>query len=279
LAALLAMALTFRPLLAQEETESKAKPADPTGTWKWERAFNDNNAEFTLKLNWNGKELTGKYSAFDNTSDIERAKLEKDQISFIAQREFNGNQFEVKFDGKVQDDSIIGTIAVDFGDGEQEFDWEAKRTIGIDDVVGVWDISLETPDGAAITPRITITKADGDKLEGRSESDFGEFELTNIAIKDNVVSWEISREQDDRSFKVVYKGKPRGNAIEGETEYDFDGNTGTMKFTGKRTPPDEKKAKPAGEEQAKPDSADDTTTSADSTTQSETPAGDEPDDQ
>jgi hypothetical protein len=253
-AALLAVLVSVNPLFADDADTKKAAPPDPTGTWKWQRTFNDNDVEFTLKLNWDGKELTGKYSAFNNTSDIERAKFEKDQISFVAQREFNGNEFEVKFDGKVQPDELNGTIDVDFGDGPQEFEWTAKRAVETDDLVGVWDMRLESPDGGAITPRVTITKADGDKLEGRSVSDFGEFDLKSIEIKDNAVSWEISREQDGRSFKVVYKGKPRGNSIEGETEYDFDGNKGTMKFTGKRTPPDEtKKEKPVAEQDKETD--------------------------
>jgi hypothetical protein len=262
---LLIIAISFSSAAAKEDDATKAALADPTGTWKWQRAFNDNDVEFTLKLNWDGKELTGKYSAFNSTSDIERAKLEKDQISFVAQREFNGNEFEVKFDGKVQPDELNGTINVDFGDGPQEFEWTAKRAVETDDVVGVWDMRLESPDGGAITPRVTITKADGDKLEGRSVSDFGEFDLKNIEIKDNAVSWEISREQDGRSFKVVYKGKPRGNTIEGETEYDFDGNKGTMKFTGKRTPPDETKKDKHADEQDKATNADNAPARSDST--------------
>jgi hypothetical protein len=244
-AALLAVFVSFNPLFAQDDA-AKVTPTDPTGTWKWNRTFNENDVEFTLKLNWDGKELTGKYSAFNNTSDIERAKFEKDQISFVAQREFNGNQFEVKFDGKVEPDDITGKISLDFGDTPQEFEWNAKRSIEPDDVVGVWDLQLEAPDGNVITPKLTITKSDDGKLQGRSVSEMGEFDAKNIEVKDGALTWEISREQDGRTFKVVYKGKPRGNTIEGENEFEFDGNKGTMKFTGKRTPPDEtKKDKPA----------------------------------
>jgi hypothetical protein len=269
-AVLLALLVSFNPLLAAEDDAAKSKPADPTGTWKWQRTFNDNDVEFTLQLNWDGKELTGKYSAFDNTSDIERAKFEKDQISFVAQREFNGNEFEVKFDGKVEPDDINGKISLDFGDAPQEFDWSAKRSVEPDDVVGIWDLKVESPDGGVIEPQVTITKAKDDKLEGRSVSQFGEFDLSNVAVKDNMLSWEISREQDGRSFKVVYKGKPRGNTIEGEAEVDFDGDKATMEFTGKRTPAEEKKdAKPADSQDDKAEAADSATTPSDSTSDTE----------
>ena len=48
-------------------------------------------------------------------------------------------------------------------------------------------------------------------------------------------------DDDQFDFKIVYKGNPRGNKIEGSNEFDFGDNTGTMKFTGKRVPPEEKK--------------------------------------
>ncbi len=278
--ALLAVLVSFNSLFAAEDDAAKAGAPDPTGTWKWQRTFNDNDVEFSLNLNWDGKELTGKYSAFNNTSDIERAKFEKDQISFVAQREFNGKQFEVKFDGKVEPDDISGKIKLDFGDAPQEFDWTAKRSVEPDDVVGVWDLSLESPDGSVITPKLTITKTDDGKLQGRSVSQMGEFDAKNVEIKDGTLTWEIAREQDGRTFKVVYKGKPRGNTIEGENEFEFDGNKGTMKFTGKRTPPEEKKnAKPAAAagEKTDADTASTPSDTADSaTTPSDSTSGTEP---
>src|SRR5262245_22398526 len=164
--------------IAKESDSKTVAPPDPTGTWKWERKFNDNKAQFSLKLNWDGKRLTGKYSAFNNTSDIEDAKLEKDQLSFLAKREFNGNKFEVKFNGKVEPDDLVGKITVDFGNGPQDFDWDAKRAVEIDDVVGVWDLQLKSPVGAsetAITPKLTITKSAKGKLRGHSDSVKGEF--------------------------------------------------------------------------------------------------------
>ncbi len=123
---------------------AKADPVDPTGSWKWDYTFNDNTAEFSLKLDWDGKQLTGKYTAFNNTSDIEDTKLENNELSFIAKREFNGNEFTVHFHGKTEPDDIVGKVGVDFGDGPREFDWHAKRIVEFDDVLGTWNLLLET---------------------------------------------------------------------------------------------------------------------------------------
>ncbi|HEY4231988.1 MAG TPA: hypothetical protein VGM76_01050 [Lacipirellulaceae bacterium] len=226
---------------AEATSESgQAKAVDPSGTWKWDTTFNDNKAEFTLKLKWDGKQLTGKYTAFDNTTDVDEGKLDKDQLSFISHREFNGNKFDVHFNGKVEADDINGKISLDFGQGPQEFDWHAKRSVDVEDVLGLWELRLETPNGV-IEPHITITK-DEKGLHGAYVSPFGERDAKNVEFKDGQLSWEISGDRDGNSFKAVYRGKPQGDTIKGTNEFDFGGNTGTADFTGKRTPPDEKKA-------------------------------------
>jgi hypothetical protein len=231
--------------------KKEAESADPTGTWKWDVEFGGNTAEFKLKLNWDGKKLTGKYTALNNTTDIEQAKLEKDQLSFVDKREFNGNEVVAEFKGKVNPDDIEGTVTVDFGgQGPQEFDWTPKRAVEFDDVLGKWELSLEGPNGT-IEPELTLTK-DGEKLTGNYVSPFGERVPKSVTLKDNKLVFDVSAERDGAQFKVVYTGTPRGNKIEGEAEFDFDGNAGTMEFTGTRTPPEEKEkaaaeAKPATE--------------------------------
>jgi len=93
-----------------------------------------------------------------------------------------------------------------------------------------------------IEPQITITQ-DGDKLHGAYVSPFGEREAKELSLKDGELSWTISSDDnDDFDFQVVYHGKPRGNKIAGSNEFDFGGDTGTMEFTGERTPPEDKEA-------------------------------------
>ena len=193
-----------------------------------------------LKLDWDGKKLTGKYTAREATSDIRDAKLEKNELSFTTLRDINGNEFEIAFKGQVKEDEIVGKVTLDFGQ-VQEFDWNAKRGVEVDDVLGEWTLRLDTPNGV-VEPKLTITKGDKDKLVGKYVSVFGEREPKNLTLKDNQLSWEISSNDDDQfDFKIVYKGNPRGNKIDGTNEFEFGDNTGTMKFTGKRTPPEEKK--------------------------------------
>jgi hypothetical protein len=227
---------------AQKPAEAKkdAGPPDPNGTWAWERTFQDNTTEFVVRLAWEDKKLTGKYSAFGNTTEIEDGRFDKGELSFTCHREFGGNEFDVHFKGKVEGDEIRGNINLDFGQGPQDFEWIAKRTVTPEDVLGVWKLRVETERGV-VEPQITITQK-GDALHGDYESPFGQREAKKVALKDGELSWEISSDDGGGQFgpfKVVYKGKPRGNNIAGKSEFDFGGNTGEAEFTGKRTPPKE----------------------------------------
>jgi len=161
-------------------------------------------------------------------------------LTFVAHREFNENKFDVHFNGKIEGDDINGKISLDFGQGPQEFDWHAKRTPDVENVLGLWELHLDTPNGA-IEPHITITK-DEKGLHGAYSSPFGDREAKSIEFKDGQLSWEISGERDGNQFKVVYRGKPEGEKIKGSADFDFGGNTGSMDFTGKHTPPEAMKA-------------------------------------
>jgi hypothetical protein len=240
--ALISVLVSSANWLRAEEAESDsatAEAVDPSGSWHWEYTFDDNTAEFSLDLNWDGEKLTGTYTAFGNTTDIEETELAKDAVSFLSRREFNGNPFTVKFRGTVQPDDIVGTVSVDIRGEPREFDWHAKRKVELDDVVGVWKLHLETPQGP-IEPQLTITR-EGDELRGHYVSPFGEREPKDLTLKDNELSWRLVSDEDDQfDFEIQYRGKPRGNKISGTNEFDFGGNTGTMDFTGTRTPPEDK---------------------------------------
>lgn len=229
---------------AEEAETKKPEAVDPTGSYQWEYSFNDNPAVFSLDLNWDGKELTGRYTAFNNTTAISESRFTpENEISFIANREFNGNRFTVHFEGEAKPEKIVGTVAVDFGQGPQEFDWTAKRVVDLDSVLGVWKLKVETERGT-IEPQLTITK-EGDKLVGHYESRFGEREAKDLAFKDGALTWRIeSKENEDFDFEIKYSGKPSGSKIAGNAEFDFGGNTGSMEFSGERTPPEKAVATP-----------------------------------
>ena len=102
---------------------------DPTGTWKWEVMFKDQKREQTLKLKLEGDKLTGTMPGRKEGTDtkIEDGKFKDGEVSFSVTRERGDQKFVTKYKGKLEGDTIKGTIESSVGGKDQKRDWEAKR--------------------------------------------------------------------------------------------------------------------------------------------------------
>ncbi len=234
---LLGLTTTFVPVAQGAETEK----VDPSGTWKWERTSNDNTRESVLRLKMDGDKVTGTYKGRREAMKIDDVKMDGDMLSFQYKRETDDFRFTANFQGKVSEDTIKGTIEFSSDRGDREFDWEAKRSTEVADVLGKWQFKVETQNGVR-EPSVTLTQ-EGDTIKGAYVSRFGEREAKSISVEDNKLTFEISGENDGNQFKVVYTGKPRGDSIKGTVDYDFNGNTGSVDFIGKLTREKEKQEK------------------------------------
>ncbi len=106
------------------------KKADPNGTWTWTMPGRDGNPgrEQVLKLKVEGDKLTGALQGGrGGETKIEHGKVNGDEISFDATREFNGNSFTAKYKGKVSGDTITGKISTERDGQTRDRDWTAKR--------------------------------------------------------------------------------------------------------------------------------------------------------
>ncbi|HLJ97145.1 MAG TPA: hypothetical protein VKU02_28530 [Gemmataceae bacterium] len=108
--------------------DEKAK-VDPTGTWKWSFMTQDGQTrETTLKLKFKDNKLTGNITGRDNREvEIKDGKVKGDEVSFQVTREFNGQEFTIKYKGKLEKDTIKGKTEIDINGEKRERDWEAKR--------------------------------------------------------------------------------------------------------------------------------------------------------
>jgi hypothetical protein len=115
--------------------QAQEKKADPTGTWTWTRqGRNGSEQKMTLKLKAEGNKLTGKLTSPGRQggepveTEIKDGKVKDGEISFTITREFNGNSFSMKYNGKVSGDSITGKTEFERNGNSQSRDWEAKRS-------------------------------------------------------------------------------------------------------------------------------------------------------
>ena len=94
-----------------------AADASPTGTWKWLQPGRDGGAgsERKIALEFKEGKLTGKMLAAEGPNGpmpdapISAGTFKDGEVAFSVVREFNGNSFTIKYQGKLDGDTIKGT--------------------------------------------------------------------------------------------------------------------------------------------------------------------------
>jgi hypothetical protein len=103
--------------------------ADPSGTWKWSTRSPNGEIETTLKLESKDGKLTGAYSNQFGDTAISNATLKDNVIAFDVVRDLGGTKYVVKYHGKLEGDTIKGTLEAPGRDGGEamKLDWNAQR--------------------------------------------------------------------------------------------------------------------------------------------------------
>ncbi len=121
-------------LISITPSPAAEKSASPAGKWTWTSPGRTGGAErkMTLDLKVEGDKVTGAVTSpgRDGTptkTEIADGKLKDGDLSFTVTREFNGNKFVQKYDGKVSSDTIKGKIEFERNGEKQSRDWEPKR--------------------------------------------------------------------------------------------------------------------------------------------------------
>lgn len=113
------------------QVQAADKKADGKWTWTTPGRNGGPDRKMTLDLKVDGEKVTGTLTSpgrdgATTETKIEDGKLKGEDISFTVTREFNGNKFVSKYNGKVGD-TIKGKIEFERNGETQSRDWEAKR--------------------------------------------------------------------------------------------------------------------------------------------------------
>jgi hypothetical protein len=84
-------------------------------------------------------------------------------------------------------------------------------------VVGSWDITIESPQGTRNT--LLIIKQDGDKLAGMMKSPRGERPLNSVTLKGNDITLTMTINAQGQELVVTYKGKVEKDKMSGEADF------------------------------------------------------------
>ena len=118
----------FAAVVAALFIAGAAYAGDPSGTWKWSVPGRDGTPrEQTLKLELKDGKLTGAMAGRQGETQISEATFKDDMVIFKVVREFNENRFETKYNGKLDGDTIIGTVEMNRRGEPMTIEWKATR--------------------------------------------------------------------------------------------------------------------------------------------------------
>ena len=111
------------------------------------------------------------------------------------------------------------------------------------DPTGTWTWSAAGRDGQ--TRQVTLKlKMDGDKLTGTISGRQNETPIEDAKLKENELSFKVTREFQGNKFTQKYAGKISGDTLKGKIEFERDGQTQSRDWDAKREvakPTEEKK--------------------------------------
>ena len=134
--ALAPCALTVALPAAETSAAVAHAAASPAGTWTWgQQGRSGTTFEQTLTLVYTNGKLTGTLLGGQRPQGqmpdvaIEDAAFKEGVVSFTVAREFNGNRFVIKYEGRLEGDKINGSIQRPGRDGGEPVkrEWHATR--------------------------------------------------------------------------------------------------------------------------------------------------------
>jgi hypothetical protein len=97
------------------------------GKWTWKQVRQQQEIMNLLELKADGEKLTGTLTSGDTKSEIKEGTIKGADVAFVVVREFNGNQFSIKYKGKLDGDKITGTTTFTIQGEERSREWTATR--------------------------------------------------------------------------------------------------------------------------------------------------------
>jgi len=102
-------------------------PAKVNGWWHWKMSFSGEDHTFDLDLNQNYQNINGVVKNRDYNLQIFDADLKGDQIKFSLFAEVNARMVRQDYTGRVQGNTIVGTMQVKGTIEEPLLEWQATR--------------------------------------------------------------------------------------------------------------------------------------------------------
>jgi hypothetical protein len=81
------------------------------------------------------------------------------------------------------------------------------------DVLGAWELSIESPQGPA-TMNVTFERVEG-VLKGKGSSSFGEFQVTKATVTGDALVFALAFAMEGQTFELPFTGKVTADTAAG----------------------------------------------------------------
>jgi len=107
------------------------------------------------------------------------------------------------------------------------------RAADQNDVIGKWKLRYEPGDGQTHEPVLTVTK-DGSDLKGECAEGDQKSTVKDLRFKDGKLSFRREGQYNGAPASATFEGRVKGDTIEGEGRWEYQGMSGSFPFAGKR---------------------------------------------
>lgn len=213
--------LAWHPVRAADEPQV-------AGTWKWSQQMRDGQTrESALVLKLEGEKLTGALKGARAETPIQDAKLDGNEVSFKIQRETQRGQMTALYKGKIDGDTLRGTITTRTGEQSREREWQAKRDAAAAvEVAGDWAWTMKRDNGETWEATLRI-KRDGSAVTGHFIRPDGEanIELRNAKLVASTLTFDTVLERDGNSMTIRNTATIEGRKMTGKSQGESNGES------------------------------------------------------
>lgn len=206
---------------------------DPSGTWVWESEIQGETKANSLKIRMEGETLVGEYKREDIEATIRNGKSNGEEIVFeLPFMRNNGSEWVVDCEAIIDGNVLSGRYSFEGDNGFEEHEWNAKREIAVGDLVGTWNLHIDGPDGLTYTPDAILELKDGSLVGTYNAVSLDQlFPMSLVDLNEEELSFAV----DQPDLELNYVGTVSGKSISGNLEFDIQGNSGDVAFTGTKS--------------------------------------------
>ena len=182
------------------------------------------------------QELVAWYMEDDKAETFKKVKLDDDALELTI-RPQERKDIEVTFRAKLKSDNVCAgeaTYRADDGDAGV-WDFQGKRMTTADaDEAQKWQLRFISPDDVQHEALVTVVQKQDKTYAWYASKDY-DLPARKISVEGGQVELVMeTKTSDGQEVKVSFRGSVTGDRVQGEAEYDLNGDTGSFPFSGSR---------------------------------------------